>query len=431
MVLVNENPSPAVALLGARQHELAGRVATANAPGNPEGLFAFHVIGPDPSFPLAWAVDCATEAWLAANSNRLHHFPTLAALGYALSQFRTTAAVGSDAAFMAGVTSLRTRPPFPSDRISFAYQPVEFLGLALGAVALGELGASCRAWLLTVADDRRLSPPTAYQALLYSYIRFILSDEAALIDDLRRYVVADELALVEWGIRRGAFRFVDPRADLSALQTRVLVAGSVVDPVGLTPSRAAVLWSAINAALVRSIEELVLSRSHVSAVLGRFEDALRRWRWDTGTVRNPICWPITSEREVQDIVWLILRSVLDDVVDEDTLPKVGHSTYRADFGIPSLRLLVEVKYARRAGDFKDLEKEIMEDSVAYLLHARDRYDRILVFIYDHSSSVQEHGVTINTLRRLPAIEDVMIVSRPSHLPASYPAPCGAGNREPR
>ncbi len=164
-------------------------------------------------------------------------------------------------------------------------------------------------------------------------------------------------------------------------------------------------------------------------MLGRFEDALRRWRWDTGSVRNPICWPITSEREVQDIVWLILRSVFDDVVDEDTLPKVGHSTYRADFGIPSLRLLVEVKYARQAGDFKDLEKEIMEDSVAYLVEAHGRYDRILVFIYDHSSSVQEHGATINALRRLPAIEDVVIVSRPSHLPTSYPTPCGAGKGE--
>jgi hypothetical protein len=31
-------------------------------------------------------------------------------------------------------------------------------------------------------------------------------------------------------------------------------------------------------------------------------------------------------------------------VDEETLPKLGHSTYRADFGIPSLGILIEVKY---------------------------------------------------------------------------------------
>jgi hypothetical protein len=59
------------------------------------------------------------------------------------------------------------------------------------------------------------------------------------------------------------------------------------------------------------------------------------------------------EREVQDILWLILRPVFDDLVDEETLHTVGHSTYRADFGIPSLGLLIEVKYARMASDFKE------------------------------------------------------------------------------
>lgn len=145
---------------------------------------------------------------------------------------------------------------------------------------------------------------------------------------------------------------------------------------------------------------------------------MRRWRWDEDArVRNPIRWVIRSEREVQDILWLILRSVFDDVLDEETLPKFGHSTYRADFGIPSLRLLVEAKFVRQAGDFKSVEKEILEDSVAYL-QATDRYDRILAFIYDHSASVQMHEDTVRDLRRLPAIEDVIIVSRPSQIPAN-------------
>lgn len=411
--------SPMAALLGAQQRELAERVATVNIPGTLEGLFALYVIGPDPLFPLAWDVDCVTESWLAANNDRFHHFPILATLGYSLSLFPTTAPAGGGAAFAAGVARLRTRPPFPSDRISFAYQPIAFLGLALGAVALGEQTESCRTWLLTVVDDRQLGSATAYHTLLYSYIRSVLSDEGRSIDDLRRYIEAEELALVEWGIRRGAFRLIDLRADLSALQARILVAGSLADSSSYTPAQAAVLWSAIYSSLVRSVEELVLSRNHVAEVLRRFENALRRWRWDRNTLRHPIQWLITSEREVQDIVWLILRSLFDDVVDEDTLPKFGHSTYKADFGIPSLRLLVEVKYARAATDFKDLEKELLEDSVAYLIDAGTRYDRIMVFIYDHSASVQEHGLTVDALRQLEQIEDVIIVSRPSHLPTSH------------
>ena len=57
---------------------------------------------------------------------------------------------------------------------------------------------------------------------------------------------------------------------------------------------------------------------------------MKRWRWDADELQRPIRWPVTQEREVQDILWLILRSYFPDVVDEDALPKLGHSTYKAD-----------------------------------------------------------------------------------------------------
>jgi len=98
---------------------------------------------------------------------------------------------------------------------------------------------------------------------------------------------------------------------------------------------------------------------------------------------------------------------------------LASSTSGKHTNFPRKRLLVEVKYARQASDFKRIEKEILEDAAAYLLHAQDRYDRILVFIYDHSSSVQEHTLTRDTLLMLPQIEDVIIVSRPSQLPGNY------------
>jgi hypothetical protein len=270
--------------------------------------------------------------------------------------------------------------------------------------------------LVTVLDDHRCRSSDRFQALLYGYIRYLLADEAKAIDDIREFQGVGELALLEWESRCGALRLVDQREDLSEVQARVLSAAVGEDLSRLGAARAALVWSAVRAALTRSAHEVVLSRSHVSIVLRRFEAAMRRWRWDDpADVRNPIRWEITGEREVQDILWIALRSVFEDVVDEETLPKLGHSTYRADFGIPSLRLLIEAKYARKAGDFKTLEKEIMEDSVAYLQETHDRYDRILVMIYDESASVQEHALTQSALRQLPGIEDVVIVSRPSQL----------------
>jgi len=272
-----------------------------------------------------------------------------------------------------------------------------------------------------VLDDPRCQPSTPYHMLLYGYVRHILTGDVSTIDDVREYRDIAELALLDWGQRRGAVQLVDPRVDASGFQARILQEAVTADLSMLAAARAGLVWGAVDASLERSVHEAVLSRGHVGAVLRRFEAAMRRWRWDGLVgVNSPVQWAITSEREVQDLVWLVLRSVFEDIVDEETLPKIGHSTYRADFGIPSLRLLVEVKYARKASDFKTLEKQIMEDAVAYLLETEDRYERILVFIYDDSASVQEHDQTANALRKLPQVEDVIIVSRPSQLPSTSP-----------
>ncbi len=141
---------------------------------------------------------------------------------------------------------------------------------------------------------------------------------------------------------------------------------------------------------------------------------MRRWRCDDSTVKQPIQWPITAEREVQDILWLMLRPVFDNLVKEETLPRLGRSTYRADFGIPSLGILIEVKCVGKSSDFKEIEKRILEDSVAYL-NGVTAYREIVIFIYDESASVQEHDTTPSSLRGIERISDVVIVSRPSQL----------------
>lgn len=88
-------------------------------------------------------------------------------------------------------------------------------------------------------------------------------------------------------------------------------------------------------------------------------------------------------------------------------------------------MLIEVKYARSHGDFNKIEKEVMEDSVAYL-RGTTRYTEIVVFIYDESCSVQEHDMTAATLRSLEGVMDVVIVSRPSQLPHGRQRSSGLG-----
>jgi REase_DpnII-MboI len=415
--------SPITSLLGACMQALVRKIERTNAPGNLDGLFAYHVIGNEPDFTLTWRVSSATELWLAKNYQTLSHFHVLAVAGYALWHFENTAPIALRKAFTDGLAMLRLRDPFPEDRNSFAYQPRAFLGIALGVTTLGDRGATYRSWLIELLDDHRCRSSIFSSAFQYGYIRYILTGETMSVGDVKHYTNLQDLAMLEWSMRHQVVHLPDPQLELSKLQAQILRRSLVVDISEFDSSQAAVIWSAIHASLARSVEQLVLSRNHVGMILRRFEAALRRWRWDDSTkIKRPINWAITSEREVQDIVWMILRSVFDDIVDEETLPKLGHSTYKADFGIPSLRLLIEAKYCREASDFKKIEKEIMEDAVAYLINIKERYDRIIVFIYDHSSSVQEHALTAAALKELPGIEDVIIVSRPSQLPVEFANP---------
>ncbi len=111
-----------------------------------------------------------------------------------------------------------------------------------------------------------------------------------------------------------------PAGELATLQNHVFLSALRTDPAKLTIPQAAVIYRAVTDILDASISQMILSRSHLGAVLRRFEAAMRRWRWDGESLANPIHWPITSEREVQDILWLILRSVFDDVVDRRPCP---------------------------------------------------------------------------------------------------------------
>jgi hypothetical protein len=391
----------------------AQRISPGNTPGSLDGLFARHVLADVPVTGLTWDVNPATAQWLDENRHRLDHAPVLAALGYGLELCTAGNLAATRAALAGGLTRLMRRDPF-QDRLTFVNDTRQVVGIGLAAQAMSaELPAICD-WLLEILSDQRLRPADQFQNLLQRHVRSTLDGQPVLADP-QPPNDATVLALVHWMAASGTARLDDPASQLPALQQRILKAALRTDPAALTIPQAAVIHRAVADILDASIDQMVLSRSHIGVVLRRFEAAMRRWRWDEGNLDDPIRWPVRSEREVQDILWLILRSVFEDVVDEETLPKVGHSTYRADFGLPRLGVLIEAKYARHHTDFKKIEKEVIEDSVAYLRNAGP-YKEIIVFIYDESASVQEHDITAAALRKLDTISDVIIVSRPSRLP---------------
>jgi hypothetical protein len=398
------------ALLTQQLDILLERVRIANKPGDLDGLLAHHILEGEPVKNLEWHVSCAQGDWLTENNSQIKqgNFPTLATIGYSISmeQEAKTRKTLADS-FVAGFQRLQQRELFPADGFSFPLSPKAFLGIVVGVKHLPEDSFKELAieWLKDVFAKTLKRTRRSRMSFWYSYISYILNETPEISYDISKVTDLTESSFLMWAVRRQVIELGKPESQLPQVQERILglMLKNPMEVMGAP--EAALVLSAASTCISRSIHEIVLSGSHVAAMLNRFEDAMKRW---------PERWTIENENDVQSIVWVMLRSCFEDLVDEDTLPKFGHSSYKADFGIPSLGLLIEVKVVRRAEDFKTVEKEIMEDSIGYLQETK-RYSKLVVFIYDKSSSVQEHGTTRQNLRKIPAIEDVVIVSRPSQL----------------
>jgi hypothetical protein len=378
-----------------------------NRPGSLDGLLAHHVLKDDLLANIDWQV-WPTQDWINSEfkATNVEH---VAALGYAL-----WAKPGLPFAVQLteGLDRVVERDAFKGEHLSLARSPSRLLGVVLGALALGEPGARALHWCQSVLDEMERRGVTGFDPLVqYLFFRaFGAKFEVTPSIDAELY----RLAFLDWCVRHQYLKTQPALSALNASRTKILVQAAT-DLRFESASQAAFVLAAVNVSLNQVLGDVVVQPKHVVAVLNNFEPAMRRWRWDGDSVQSPIRWSISHEREIQDILWIILRSYFQDVVDEDALPKLGHSTYKADFGIPSLRVIVEAKFASAKQDFKKIEKEIQEDCLPYL---RDlRYESLIVFIYDDSASVQEHAITRDALRQLPGIVDAVIVSRPSQLNA--------------
>ena len=401
----------AMAYAGSWLAATADRIATASAPGGLDALLAGYFLGGTSVPGLAQDGSGLSAKWLEENRDRLGQAPVIATIGYELGDAPPGVQATARSMLATGLQRLMARNPF-ADRLTFVRNPAQVVGIGLAAHAMAADLPRFSDWLAETLGDERLQPSGRFQALLYEHVRALLTGRMASVE-IRQGDDVTVLALRYWMSLAGTAR--PPDADeRHELQQRVVSEALRTNPGQLSVPRAALTYQAVTTILDASISQAVLSQSHLVTILTRFEPAMHRWRWDDSKLQHPIRWEISSEREVQDILWLMLRPVFDDLVDEETLAKMGHASYRADFGIPSLGVLIEVKYVRKSSDFKEIEQQVMVDSVAYL-PGTTAYKEIVVFIYDASASVQEHSTAAAALRRLESVSDVVIVSRPSQL----------------
>jgi len=138
--------------------------------------------------------------------------------------------------------------------------------------------------------------------------------------------------------------------------------------------------------------------------IGNVVQILQRFRECCQYVRTPP----GNERDVQDIVWIILRSHFDRLDRESTLPKFGVKAYVPDFGIPELRTLIEVKYISASTKPSSIQEEILADIPGYLSE-QGNYDGIVVFVYDDAQKLRDPRNFIEDLKGLDGIIDVIVI----------------------
>jgi hypothetical protein len=157
----------------------------------------------------------------------------------------------------------------------------------------------------------------------------------------------------------------------------------------------------------------------VLSILENVDDTLRHWRWEEKPVtpNSRIAkWDISNEYHVQALLGLILEPIFHDLDDEEYLKSLGQKKPRADFAIPSLDLIIEVKFMRQ-GTQSAIAKVIEEVAADATLYLREDtpYKAMIVFIWDDSRSNDQHQELKNAINGMSKVQGTVIVSRPGRM----------------
>jgi hypothetical protein len=108
------------------------------------------------------------------------------------------------------------------------------------------------------------------------------------------------------------------------------------------------------------------------------------------------------------VVWIVLRAHFDRLDREDTLKRFGVKKYVPDFGIPELKLLIEVKFIGEATKPSEIQEELLADVPGYL-QAGSGYTQMLAFVYDAAHKLLDERKVTDDLLTIPGVSDVIVV----------------------
>jgi len=120
--------------------------------------------------------------------------------------------------------------------------------------------------------------------------------------------------------------------------------------------------------------------------LHQFQECVRylRTRRSTGAVLN-----LSSEADVQDAVYLMLRPWVHDLAAENPTDRIANRYTIKDFISPKAQTVIEIKYIRDGSHGKHISAEMHDDIENYRHHPRCQ--TLIFFVYDPNSLIPDQA----------------------------------------
>jgi REase_DpnII-MboI len=394
------------------------RALTRRPQADPAILFAYWMLKRAGDEPEAKQIVTAAAQRTGAQLD----FQTVATLGFA----RESGLFGPDASGMLkqGLERLAGRQPFVDEiPMAFCSDAIGILGVALGTRSLADTSVSAKivSWLSSFLKTiYGLDGTENWQRCLFQAADRVLGSGMGISGALLGQAQDVYVALRSKAIFPAVTGEAAEQEEEKALRLILLQGTSEI-----SYERAAIRLAALEH-VVRSAPAVVpgrISAEGLVHLLERVPAGLRKWTWETqprttnGIARQ---WHVDSEYHVQNLLWLQLAPIFPDLDDEHYLTKIGQKNPRADLYIPSMRLIVEVKFLRAGDKMQKIIDEIASDASLYNAMGNDCAG-IIAFIWDDSARSHEHDYLRQGLKKLPGIIDAAVISRPSDwVPVAQP-----------
>lgn len=336
-----------------------------------------------------------------------------AALGYLLASTGIQISLGDPAKLALDWVS--SRPAFVEGApTAIATDGGALLGVAIGSRKLADepVAGKLKAWVAGFSGKTLALPGLSvwHKAALQIATSLLSHDDGA--KSLRGFPPDLYIALQAHGV-------VPPLKDDEAKKAEEAVLALLKDEDPLTLESgalavrvAAFSWITRTTKLSRPDKMQI---QDVINLLSKLERSFQRWTWEPTTRKRgstPQKWRIENEYHVQNLLWFLLAPIFSDLKDEEYLKSTGQLQSRTDLCIPSLRLIIEVKYMYPSSTPQKVIEEIASDASLYLKPGGE-FSTILAVIWDEAARVEEHATLQKGLRELPGVIDAVILSRPS------------------